>query len=73
MQQALLDHARVAGRGNTQVNSMQKIQTVFQPACARTVARLPALLAGQLLALALGNETNDLVRTRLQSLLKGLA
>jgi len=42
-------------------------------ACARTVARLPALQAGQLLALALGNETNDLVRTRLQSLLKGLA
>ena len=42
-------------------------------ACARTVARLPALLAGQLLALALGNETNELVRSRLQSLLKGLA
>jgi len=42
-------------------------------ACARTVALLPALQAGRLLAQALGNETNDLVRTQLQSLLKGLA
>jgi HEAT repeat protein/chemotaxis signal transduction protein len=42
-------------------------------ACARTVALLPALQAGKLLTQALGNETNDLVRTEMQSLLKGLA
>jgi len=42
-------------------------------ACARTVALLPALQAGKLLAHALGNETNGLVRTQLESLLKGLA
>jgi HEAT repeat protein len=42
-------------------------------ACARTVALLPEAQAGNLLAKALENETNDLVRTQLQSLLKGLA
>jgi HEAT repeat protein len=42
-------------------------------ASARTVALLPASQAGKLLGQALGNETNDLVRTELQSLLKGLA
>lgn len=42
-------------------------------ACARTVSLLPASQAGNLLAHALENETNDLVRTELQSLLKGLA
>ena len=41
--------------------------------CARTVASLPALQAAELLTHALGNETNDLVRAELQSLLKGLA
>jgi HEAT repeat protein len=42
-------------------------------ACARTVALLPAAQAGALLAPALELETNNLVRTQLQSLLKGLA
>lgn len=42
-------------------------------ACARTVASLPAVQAGRLLAHALENETNDFVRTQLQGLLKGLA
>jgi HEAT repeat protein len=42
-------------------------------ACARTVALLPAVLAVKLLTQALENETNDLVRTQLQSLLKGIA
>jgi HEAT repeat protein len=42
-------------------------------ACARTVALLPAPQAGKLLAQALENETNDLVRTQLMSLLKGFA
>jgi HEAT repeat protein len=42
-------------------------------ACARTVALLPAVQAGKLLAHALENETNALVRTQIQSLLKGLA
>ena len=42
-------------------------------ACARTVALLPAVQAGKLLAQALENETNDLVRAQIQSLLKGLA
>jgi HEAT repeat protein len=42
-------------------------------ACARTVAQLPAEMAGKLLTQALANETNELVRTQLQNLLKGLA
>ncbi len=42
-------------------------------ACARTVALLPAVSAGKLLKQALENEENDLVRTQLQSLLKGLS
>jgi HEAT repeat protein len=42
-------------------------------ACARTVALLPAIQAGKLLAHVHENETNDLVLTQLQSLLKGLA
>jgi hypothetical protein len=42
-------------------------------ACARTVALLPAVQAGNLLAHALGNETNELVRSQLQTLLEDLA
>jgi HEAT repeat protein len=42
-------------------------------ACARTVALLPAEQAVRLLAQALGDESNDLVRTQLHGLLKGLA
>ena len=42
-------------------------------ACARTVALLPTDTAGNLLAQALETESNELVRTQLQSLLKGLA
>jgi len=42
-------------------------------ACARTIALLDAGQAGTLLAHALENEENDLVRTELQGLLKGLA
>jgi HEAT repeat protein len=42
-------------------------------ACARTVALLPADQATELLSRALEIETNDLVRTELQNLLKGLA
>jgi HEAT repeat protein len=42
-------------------------------ACARTIALLPAVQAADLLKQALENETNGLVRTQLQSLLKGLA
>jgi HEAT repeat protein len=42
-------------------------------ACSRVVALLPAVQADELLTQALGNETNELVRTQLQSLLKGLA
>jgi HEAT repeat protein len=42
-------------------------------ACARTVALLPASQAGRLLGDALEHEENDLVRTQLQNLLKGLA
>jgi HEAT repeat protein len=42
-------------------------------ACARTVALLPIDTAGKLLAQALETESNELVRTQLQSLLKGLA
>lgn len=40
-------------------------------ACARTVALLPTIQAGKLLAHVHENETNDLVRTELQRLLKG--
>ncbi len=42
-------------------------------ACARTVALLPAVSAGKLLKQALEHEDNELVRTQLQSLLKGLS
>jgi HEAT repeat protein len=42
-------------------------------ACARTVALLPAVSAGKLLKQALENEENNLVRTQLQNLLKGLS
>lgn len=42
-------------------------------ACARAAALLPAPLADKLLTQALEVETNDLVRTQLQILLKGLA
>jgi len=42
-------------------------------ACARTIALLDADQAGTLLAQALENEENGLVRTELQGLLKGLA
>jgi len=42
-------------------------------ACARTIAVLPVEKATGLLSRALDAETNDLVRTELQSLLKGLA
>lgn len=41
--------------------------------CARSVALLPALQAVKLLTHALEHEENDLVRTQLQTLLKGLA
>jgi HEAT repeat protein len=41
--------------------------------CARTVALLPAGQAAEQLEHALENETNDLVRTQLQNLMKGLA
>jgi len=42
-------------------------------ACARVVALLPAQQASNLLEHALGDEKNELVRTQLQNLLKGLA
>lgn len=42
-------------------------------ACARTVALLPAGQAGKFLSRALESETNGLVRTELQNLLKGIA
>ncbi len=42
-------------------------------ACARTVALLPASQAGPLLARALEQEQNELVRIQLQDLLKGFA
>jgi HEAT repeat protein len=41
--------------------------------CARAVASLPATQAYNLLSAALEREENDLVRTQMQSLLKGLA
>lgn len=41
--------------------------------CARAVAQLPSLQAGKLLKNALEHEENDLVRTQVQNLLKGLA
>jgi HEAT repeat protein len=41
--------------------------------CARTVALLPAVQAVELLEQALYSETNELVRTQLQNLMKGLA
>jgi HEAT repeat protein len=41
--------------------------------CARAVAQLTTPQAGRMLACALEHEENDLVRTQLQNLLKGLA
>jgi HEAT repeat protein len=45
----------------------------IRASCARAVALLPVETASHLLATALQYENNDLVRTQMQTLLKGLA